>query len=98
MVTQEDNELVEKLLISFSPQLLRLAVLFISFDSSTSDLIKYLSSHQEYKPNQRELLKKIIRINETEVQELEMLSKSIVLKGYDLDEIIPLDGVNGERV
>ena len=94
MVSREDKELVEKLLGKMSPRLLRLAFLFISFDSSTNELIKYLSRHQECKPNQRELLKKIIRINKTEVEELEMLSKSIVLKGYTLDEIIPIDGVN----
>ena len=69
---------------------MRLAVNFISFDSSVSEMKKYLNEHMEFHPNQRELYELSLLLDESEERELIVLSSNIATKGYDLDEIIPL--------
>ena len=90
-VTEEDKKRVELLLKKFEPRILRLAVNFISFDSSVSEMKKYLIEHMEFHPDQRELFKSVLLLDESEESELIVLSNNIATKGYDLDEIIPLD-------
>ena len=89
-VTEEDKKRVELLLKKFKPRILRLAVNFISFDSSVSEMKKYLNEHMEFHPNQRELYELSLLLDESEERELIVLSSNIATKGYDLDEIIPL--------
>ena len=89
-VTEEDKKRVELLLKKFEPRILRLAVNFISFDSSVSEMKKYLIEHMEFHPDQRELFKSVLLLDESEESELIVLSNNIATKGYDLDEIIPL--------
>ena len=90
-VMEEDKKRVELLLKKFEPRILRLAVNFISFDSSVSEMKKYLIEHMEFHPNQRELYESSLQLDESEENELNILSRNIATKGYDLDEIIPLD-------
>lgn len=45
----------------------------------------------EFHPDQRELFKSALLLDESEERELIVLSSNIATKGYDLDEIIPLD-------
>lgn len=90
-VTEEDKRRVELLLQKFEPRILRLAVNFISYDSSVSEMKKYLIEHMEFHPNQRELYNSSLQLDESEENELNVLSRNIATKGYDLDEIIPLD-------
>lgn len=89
-VMEEDKKRVELLLKKFEPRILRLAVNFISFDSSVSEMKKYLIEHMEFHPNQRELYESSLQLDESEENELNILSSNIATKGYDLDEIIPL--------
>ena len=51
---------------------------------------KYLIEHMEFHPDQRELFKSALQLDESEDNELNVLSSNIATKGYDLDEIIPL--------
>lgn len=51
---------------------------------------KYLIEHMEFHPNQRELYELSLQLDESEENELNILSRNIATKGYDLDEIIPL--------
>lgn len=90
-VTEEDKKRVVLLLKKFKPRILRLAVNFVSFDSSFSEMKKYLIEHMEFHPNQRELYNSSLQLDESEENELNVLSRNIATKGYDLDEIIPLD-------
>ena len=90
-VTEEDKKRVELLLKKFKPRILRLAVNYVSFDSSVSEMINYLKEHMEFHPDQRELFKSALQLDESEESELIVLSNNIATKGYDLDEIIPLD-------
>ena len=88
---EEDKKRVELLLKKFKPRILRLAVNFVSFDSSVSEMINYLKEHMEFHPDQRELYESSLQLDESEENELNVLSSNIATKGYDLDEIIPLD-------
>ena len=45
----------------------------------------------KFHPDQRELFKSVLLLDESEESELIVLSNNIATKGYDLDEIIPLD-------
>lgn len=90
-VTEEDKKRVELLLKKFKPRILRLAVNFVSYNSSVSEMIKYLIEHMEFHPDQRELYNSSLQLDESEENELNVLSSNIATKGYDLDEIIPLD-------
>lgn len=90
-VTEEDKKRVELLLKKFKPRILRLAVNFVSYNSSVSEMIKYLIEHMEFHPDQRELYNSSLQLDEFEENELNVLSSNIATKGYDLDEIIPLD-------
>lgn len=87
----EDKERVKLLLGKFSPRILRLAVSFISFDSSVQELRNYLMEHKDFHPDQRELFQTLLELEGLEVNELVNLSRNVVNNGYDLDEIIPLD-------
>lgn len=69
---------------------MRLAVYFISFNSNVSEMKKYLIEHMEFHPNQRELYEFSLQLDESEENELNVLSSNIATKGYDLAEIIPL--------
>ena len=69
---------------------MRLAVYFISFNSNVSEMKKYLIEHMEFDPNQRELYELSLQLDESEENELNVLSSNIATKGYDLAEIIPL--------
>lgn len=89
-VMEEDKKRVELLLKKFEPRILRLAVNFVSFDSSISEMKKYLIEHMEFNPDQRELYNSSLQLDESEENELIVLSSNIATKGYDLDEIIPL--------
>ena len=89
-VTEEDKKRVELLLKKFKPRILRLAVNFVSFDSSFSEMKNYLQEHMEFHPNQRELYELSLQLDESEENELNILSRNIATNGYDLDEIIPL--------
>ena len=86
----EDKNRVELLLKKFEPRILRLAVNFISTNSTPAELREYLKEHQDFHPDQRELLKTLLQLESVEVKELVILSKNIVVKGYDLNKIIPL--------
>ena len=90
-VMEEDKKRVDLLLKKFKPRILRLAVNYVSFDSSVSELINYLKEHMEFHPDQRELYESSLQLDEAEENELKVLSSNIATKGYDLDEIIPLD-------
>ena len=90
-VMEEDKKRVELLLKKFKPRILRLAVNYVSFDSSVSEMINYLKEHMEFHPDQRELYESSLQLDEAEENELKVLSSNIATKGYDLDEIIPLD-------
>ena len=90
-VTKDDKKRVELLLKKFKPRILRLAVYFISFNSNVSEMKKYLIEYMEFHPNQRELYELSLQLDESEENELNILSRNIATKGYDLDEIIPLD-------
>ena len=90
-VMEEDKKRVELLLKKFEPRILRLAVNYVSFDSSVSEMKKYLNEHMKFHPDQRELFKSVLLLDESEESELIVLSNNIATKGYDLDEIIPLD-------
>lgn len=90
MSMNEDKERVQFLLDKFSPRILRLAVNFISFDSTVQELRNYLIEHKDFHPDQRELFQTLINLNGSEVNELVILSRNIASYGYDLDEIIPL--------
>lgn len=90
-VTEEDKKRVELLLKKFKPRILRLAVNYISFDSNVSEMKKDLKEHMEFHPAQRELYESSLQLDESEENELNVLSSNIAKKGYDLDEIIPLD-------
>ena len=89
-VTEEDKKRVVLLLKKFKPRILRLAVNFVSFDSSFSEMKNYLQEHMKFHPNQRELYELSLQLDESEENELNILSRNIATKGYDLDEIIPL--------
>lgn len=89
-VTEDDKKRVELLLKKFEPRILRLAVNYVSFDSSVSEMINYLKEHMEFHPDQRELYVSSLQLDESEENELNVLSSNIATKGYDLDEIIPL--------
>ena len=90
-VMEEDKKRVELLLKKFKPRILRLAVNYVSFDSSVSEMINYLKEHMEFNQDQRELYNSSLQLDESEENELIVLSSNIATKGYDLDEIIPLD-------
>lgn len=90
-VTEEDKKRVELLLKKFEPRILRLAVNYVSFDSSVSEMKNYLIEHMEFHPDQRELFKSSLLLDKSEESELIVLSNNIATKEYDLDEIIPLD-------
>ena len=89
-VTEEDKKRVELLLKKFKPRILRLSVNFVSFDSSVSEMKKYLNEHMKFHPDQRELYESSLQLDESEENELNVLSSNIATRGYDLDEIIPL--------
>ena len=86
-----DQKRVELLLKKFKPKTLRLAVNFISYDSTFKELQDYLREHMEFRPDQRELFSTLSQLDGPEVKELVVLSSNIATKGYVLDEIIPLD-------
>ena len=88
---EEDKKRVELLLKKFKPRILRLAVNYISFDSNVSEMKKYLIEHMEFHPDQRELYESSLQLDESEENELNVLSSNIATKEYDLDEIIPMD-------
>ena len=90
-ILNEDKERVKLLLGKFSPRILRLAVNFISFDSTVQELRNYLIEHKDFRPDQRELFQTLLKLEGTEINELVVLSRSIANNGYDLDEIIPLN-------
>lgn len=90
-VMKEDKQRVELLMKKFTPRILRLAVSFISFNSSVCKLKEYLKEHKDSHPYQRELFKILLQLDESEVKELEVLSSNIATKGYNIDEIIPLN-------
>lgn len=90
MDMNEDKERVKLLLVKFSPRILRLAVSFISFDSTVQELRNYLIEHKDFRPDQRELFQTLLKLEGFEVSELVVLSRNIANNGYDLDEIIPL--------
>lgn len=90
-VMEEDKKRVELLLKKFKPRILRLAVNYISFDSNVSEMKKYLIEHMEFHPDQRELYESSLQLDESEENELNVLSSNIATKEYDLDEIIPMD-------
>lgn len=69
---------------------MRLAVYFISFNSNVSEMKKYLIEYMEFHPNQRELYELSLQLDESEENELNVISSNIATKGYDLAEIIPL--------
>ena len=73
-VTEEDKKRVELLLKKFKPRILRLAVNYVSFDSSVSEMINYLKEHMELNPDQRELYKSALLLDESEERELKVLS------------------------
>lgn len=73
-VTEEDKKRVELLLKKFKPRILRLAVYFISFNSNVSEMKKYLIEHMEFNPDQRELYKSALLLDESEERELKVLS------------------------
>jgi hypothetical protein len=87
---EEDKKRVELLLKKFNPRILRLAVNFISFDSSVQELRDYLKEHKNFHPDQRELFHTLCQLEEPELKELVILSENIATKGYDLNKIIPL--------
>ena len=89
-VTEEDKKRVELLLKKFKPRILRLAVYFISFNSNVSEMKNYLKEHMKFHPDQRELYESSLQLDESEENELNVLSSNIATKGFDLDEIIPL--------
>ena len=89
-VMEEDKKRVELLLKKFKPRILRLSVNFVSFDSSVSEMKKYLNEHMKFHPDQRELYESSLQLDESEENELNVLSSNIATRGYDLDEIIPL--------
>lgn len=91
IVMNEDKERVKLLLNKFSPRILRLAVNFISFDATVQELRNYLLEHKDFRPDQRELLNTLSLLDGSEVKELVILSGNIVNKGYELNDIIPLD-------
>lgn len=88
---KEDKERVKLLLGKFSPRILRLAVNFISFDSTVQELRNYLIEHKDFRPDQRELFQTLLKLEGAEVNELVVLSRNIANNGYNLDEIIPID-------
>ena len=90
-VTEEDKKRVELLLKKFESRILRLAVNYISFDSSVSEMKNYFKEHMKFHPDQRELFKSSLLLDKSEESELIVLSNNIAAKGCDLDEIIPLD-------
>ena len=90
-VTEDDKKRVELLLKKFEPRILRFAVNFISFDSSFSEMKNYLKQQMKFHPDQRELYESSLQLDESEENELNVLSSNIATRGYDLDEIIPLD-------
>ena len=90
-VTEDDKKRVELLLKKFKPRILRLAVNYVSFDSSVSEMKNYLKEHMEFHPDQQELYESSLQLDESEENELNVLSSNIATRGYDLDEIIPLD-------
>ncbi len=90
-VMNEDKARVELLLDKFKPRILRLAINFISFDSTVQELRKYLMENNDFRPDQRELFQTLLNLNEAEVYELVTLSRNIANNGYNIDEIIPLD-------
>lgn len=90
-VTEDDKKRVELLLKKFESRILRLAVNYISFDSSVSEMKNYFKEHMKFHPDQRELFKSALLLDESEEIELIVLSSNIATKGYDLDEILPLD-------
>ena len=51
-----------------------LAVNYVSFDSSVSEMINYLKEHMEFNPDQRELYKSALLLDESEERELKVLS------------------------
>lgn len=73
-VMEEDKKRVELLLKKFKPRILRLAVNYVSFDSSVSEMINYLKEHMEFNPDQRELYKFALLLDESEERELKVLS------------------------
>lgn len=50
-IMKEDKQRVELLLKKFKPRILRLAVNFISFDSSVPELQNYLREHKDFHPD-----------------------------------------------
>ena len=90
-IMKEDKQRVELLLKKFKPRILRLAVNFISFDSNVPELQNYLREHKDFHPDQRELFHTLLQLEGPEVKKLVILSGNIATKGYNLDEIIPLD-------
>lgn len=86
----EDKARVELLLDKFTPRILRLAINFISFDSTVQKLSNYLMEHKDSGPELRELYQTLLKLEGTEVNELEILSRNIAYNRYDLDEIIPI--------
>lgn len=87
---KEDKIRVERLLKKFRPNILRLAVYFISYDARLQELKNYLAEHKDFHPDQRELLHTLITLTGEDVNELVVLSRNIVNNQYDMNEIIPL--------
>ena len=75
MNMNEDKERVKILLGKFAPQILRLAVIFISFDSTIQELRDYLIAHKDFRPDQRVLFQTLLELDGTEVDNLVVLSK-----------------------
>lgn len=86
----EDKKRVDLLLKKFEPRILRLAVNYISTNSTPAELREYLKEHQDFHPDQRVLLRTLYQLESEEVKELVILSNNIVEKKYDLNKIIPL--------
>lgn len=86
----EDKQRVKQLLKKFSPRILRLAVNYISFDSTVQELRNYLIEHKDFHPDQRELFHALLQLEGPEVYELVLLARNIATNGYNMDDIIPL--------
>ena len=69
---------------------MRLVVNYVSLDSSVSEMKTYLKEQMKCHPDQRELYESSLQLDESEENELNVLSSNIATKGFDLDEIIPL--------
>lgn len=87
---EKDRKRVELLLKKFQPNILRLAVYYLSFDGTLSQLKEELNSHKEYHSDLRILYDVLSNLDQKEIAELIELSKNIAMNKYDIDDIIPM--------